>query len=184
MRAMLLIYFAVLSKTGGASFEDYSDIDNAPEGLFLQLQSSLARTLLYGCLNVLRKSLEGDAELAVVGPCASGSAVSLRFRNVDEASLDENLPSEVNRLSRRLLLPAAIPPGSTRLVGQLQDSMPGMTITPDANQSSSQTILLAHLEHAPLPAARIDVNLIGDFRKALTDEDETDSDTSDEQEES
>ena len=133
---------------------------------------------------VLRKSLEGDAELAVVGPCASGSAVSLRFRNVDEASLDENLPSEVNRLSRRLLLPAAIPPGSTRLVGQLQDSMPGMTITPDANQSSSQTILLAHLEHAPLPAARIDVNLIGDFRKALTDEDETDSDTSDEQEES
>ena len=46
---------AVLSKTGGAAFEDYSDIDNAPEGSFLQLRfAALAEAPPCRCLHVQR----------------------------------------------------------------------------------------------------------------------------------
>ncbi|MGI9470327.1 MAG: hypothetical protein ACR2NZ_02265, partial [Rubripirellula sp.] len=133
---------------------------------------------------VVRKSNDGETELAVVGSFASGSASNLRFRKLTDASFEESLPRDANRLLRRLLLPTAVPAGSTRLVGHIPASLPGMTITPESNQASSRTIVLAHLQHAPLPLAKVDVNLIGDFRKALTDEDEKTDDTADEQEES
>ena len=38
-----------------------------------------------------------------------------------------------------------------------------MTITPDANQTASQTIVLAHLKHPPIPAGQVDLNLISDM---------------------
>ena len=131
---------------------------------------------------VIRKSLDGEVELADVGSCVSGSASTLRFRVVNVDSVVENNPSDSSSLLQRLLLPAALPRGSMRLVARINTRLPGMSISPAANQVSSRTIVLAHLQHSPLPAAQVDINLIGDFRKALTDEDEKKSETSDVQE--
>ncbi len=38
----------------------------------------------------------------------------------------------------------------------------------------SQTVVLAHLKHAAIPATEVDENLVSDFVDVLTDEDESD----------
>jgi hypothetical protein len=83
------------------------------------------------------------------------------------------------RMIRRFASPAAMPSGSTRLVARIDASLPGMTISPDAYQTSSQTIVLAHLKHAPLPVLKADVNVIGDLRRVLGDDVDSDSEVQD-----
>jgi hypothetical protein len=49
-----------------------------------------------------------------------------------------------------------------RLVARIDAAMPGMTITPEATQRKSQTVVLAHLRHPEELPARPDVNLLSD----------------------
>lgn len=121
---------------------------------------------------VIEKSESGDVRYAVAGGCESGSAVALRFRESSSVpKLTDELPMQTAMLLARLSSPSAMANGSTRLVARLDSSLPGMTITPDAKQTLSQTIVLAHLKHAPLPEPQVDVNLIGDLRRVLGDDD-------------
>jgi hypothetical protein len=124
---------------------------------------------------VVRKSTRGEVQLAMVGPFQSGATARLRFADVDEPVITDELPMQTGTLIRRLGTSAAIPRGSTRLIGRIEGSLPGMTISPNANQRASQTIVLAHLQHPPLPTATVDVNLIGDLQSVLTDDDQTES---------
>lgn len=121
---------------------------------------------------VVEKSESGEVRIAMVGPCESGSTSKLRFRDISTPAITDELPMQTIRMIRRLASPAAMLQGSTRLIARIDGALPGMTITPDANQTSSQTIVLAHLKHAPLPDLKVDVNLIGDLRRVLTDKDE------------
>jgi len=79
------------------------------------------------------------------------------------------------RILRSLASPLAMPSGSIRLVARIDLSLPGMTITPQANQALAQTIVLAHLKHQAVAPSEVDDNLISDFVEVLTDElDQTD----------
>jgi hypothetical protein len=124
---------------------------------------------------VIDKANAGEVRIAMVGPCPSGSAVNLRFRDIAAPEIGDELPMQAMRIMRRLASAAAMPNGSTRLVARVDGSLPGMSITPDAIQNSAQTIVLAHLKHAPLPVPRVDLNLIGDLRRVLRDSDADDS---------
>lgn len=116
---------------------------------------------------VLEKSDTGEIRVATVGPCPGGSATKLRYREESALAFIDELPMQTARMILRLASPAAIPDGSARLVGRIDASLPGMEISPHANQASAQTIVLAHLKHAPLPVPQVDMNLIADFRPAL-----------------
>ena len=116
---------------------------------------------------VVDKSDAGTTRIATVGPCPSESAKKLRFREESKLAFIDELPMQTARMMLRLASPAAIASGSTRLVARIDASLPGMQITPNANQSSAQTIVLAHLKHAQIPVPQVDVNLIGDLRPAL-----------------
>ena len=116
---------------------------------------------------VIEKSDAGDVRIAMVGPCASQSATKLRFRDLSTPVITDELPMQTTQMILRLASPAAMPNGSSRLVARIDGSLPGMEITPDANQTSAQTIVLAHLKHAPLSVPEVDVNLIGDLRPVL-----------------
>lgn len=116
---------------------------------------------------VIEKSEAGEVRIAMVGPCTSQSATKLRFRDVSKPAITDDLPMQTIRILRRLSAPSAMANGSTRLVARIDASLPGVTILPEANQESAQTMVLAHLRHAPLPPPVVDVNLIGDFRPAL-----------------
>lgn len=120
---------------------------------------------------LIEKSAAGNVRFAVIGGCESGSAVKLRYRDVSP-QIPDDLPMQTAMVLGSLASPAAMPNGSTRLVARIDASLPGMTITPDAKQRSSQTVVLAHLKHAPLPELEVDMNLIGDLRKTLGDDEE------------
>jgi hypothetical protein len=121
---------------------------------------------------VVEKDAGGETTIAVVGSCASGSAVRLRFRPIDQVAIPQDLPMQAGLMIQGLASPESMPNGSTRLVERYDGALEGMTITPDTYQSSAQTIVLAHLKHPDRPQPQPDVNLIGDLRPVLTDEDE------------
>ena len=121
---------------------------------------------------VIEKSEEGEVLISSVGQCDSGSATKLRRRNADSVLVGNDLPMQAGRFLRRLAAPAAMHPGTSRLVARIDGSLPGMTITPEANQALAQTIVLAHLKHRSVPQVEIDENLISDFADVLSDQDE------------
>ncbi len=116
---------------------------------------------------VIEKADEDNVRVAVVGACTPGSIHPLRFRDVSTLAITDELPMQTVRMIRRLAAPAAMPNGSSRLVARIDGSLPGMAISPEANQFAAQTIVLAHLKHAPLPIPQIDLNLLSDLRNVL-----------------
>jgi hypothetical protein len=119
---------------------------------------------------LVEKAADGSVQVANVGMCDSGSAVGVRFREAEELSLSDEIPSQARRLLQLLGSSASMPNASMRVVGRMEQSLPGMTITPEASQRSSQTVLLAHLRLPPLPAPQKDLNLVSDLRSVLSDD--------------
>ncbi|TWU48372.1 hypothetical protein [Rubripirellula reticaptiva] len=114
---------------------------------------------------VIEKDAEGNIRVAVVGLVSPQSATTLRYLDWPEVNVSDELPMQTALLIRQLTLPSSIPSGSTRLVGRVSDAIDGMTITPKATQTLAQTIVLAHLKHAPLKPGQPDVNLKSDVSK-------------------
>ncbi len=121
---------------------------------------------------VIEKSAAGEVKISSVGSCQSGSTVNLRPKNAAAISLADDLPMQTARLIRRLASPSAMPNGTSRLLGRIDQALAGITIKPQANQTLSQTIVLAHLRHQPVPDPEVDDNLVSDFVAVLTDESE------------
>ncbi len=114
---------------------------------------------------VEKTGAEEIPRIAVVGACPPGSSTVLRFRSLAAPAVADELPMQTARLIRRLASPAAMPPDSSRLVGRIDGSLAGMTISPTANQSSAQTVVVAHLQYAALPKPKPDTNLLSQFQK-------------------
>jgi len=126
---------------------------------------------------VIEKSDSGETRISFIGPCDSGSTTTLRRKQIDTVSVAGDLPMQTGRFLRRLASPAAMHNGTSRLVARIDNSMPGMTITPEASQAVSQTVVLAHLKHRQKRPAEVDENLISQFADVLTDDDETKEDS-------
>lgn len=119
---------------------------------------------------IIEKSADNQVQIASLGMCESGIATSVRMRNAEDVTIADEIPG-VSRLMLQLLgSPESMPADSMRLVARIEQPIPGMTITPEASQRQTQTIVLAHLRHAPMGKPKKDVNLIGDLRKVLTDD--------------
>ena len=122
---------------------------------------------------VLEKDSDGTTRIATVGILSPQSSTKVSFEQRDSISVSEDLPMQADQVLRSIASPIAMPPGTMRLVARVDSTMPDMTITPNANQSSGQTIVLAHLKHAELPKPRPDVNLRMDMRRVMTGPRET-----------
>ncbi|GAA5506914.1 hypothetical protein [Novipirellula caenicola] len=123
------------------------------------------------------KSAENQIRLAVVGLCAAGSKNKLRFRDDAEVNVSADLPLQISHVMNAFLADKSIPPNSSRLVGRIEESLPGMTVTPQAKQHTAQTVVLANLRFPPSPEPKSDVNLVVDFQKSLTDPADSGSDS-------
>ncbi|NND95981.1 MAG: hypothetical protein HKN47_01480, partial [Pirellulaceae bacterium] len=122
---------------------------------------------------VLDKSPEGDVRIATVGILSPQSTTKLQFETRNAVSVSDDLPMQTAQMIRRVASPLVMAGGSTRMVGRYDGSIDGMSIAPSANQTSAQTIVLAHLKHSPLPDPKPDVNLISDFRRVQTGQQNT-----------
>ena len=54
--------------------------------------------------------------------------------------------------------------GEERLVARVDEVLPGETITPAASQVRGATLVVAHLDYAPLPAPQKDANTRHDIK--------------------
>ena len=114
---------------------------------------------------VVKKDMNGRTQIASVGVCLPDTTVALRFSESQVISVTEELPMQSDELLRRFASPASMMPGSARLVGRVDQSLEGLTITPSANQKAAQTIVLAHLQYAPKPELKPDINVRSQFVK-------------------
>jgi len=124
-------------------------------------------------VGVIRRNAQSDEiEVAWLGDLVPETKREVRFDQVDDQWLlfDQWTESPVLSLSptegevnlRHLLNTVKdvrqLKRGETRLIGWTEEDMPGMTITPAANQRTIRTMVVAHLQHAVLPAPRADKN--------------------------
>ncbi|EMI19406.1 putative membrane protein [Rhodopirellula maiorica SM1] len=131
---------------------------------------------------VVVKNAKDQTRLAVVGLCSAGSKTKLRFRDDAAVNVSTELPLQVSRVMNAFLADKSIPTDSSRLVGRIEESLPGMTVTPQAKQHIAETVVLANLRFPPLPEPKSDVNLIGDFRRSLTEPADSELQSEDESE--
>ena len=116
--------------------------------------------------------------IASVGLLKPGESVQLEFESRDDLEVSPSLPMQTASLMAQVSSAEGIPPGTTRLIARIDGSVEGMTISPQASQARSQTLLLAHLAHAPLAAPSKDTNLRTDFIRAVRKEtDDTEQET-------
>jgi hypothetical protein len=130
-----------------------------------------------------RRGLEGRW----IGQMLPGQSVALSERmstlptdklpfaqeRVDEAQVTGGDRLNLEPMFRLALDPQHIDDGETRLVARVDDVMPGQTITPAASQVRGATLVVAHLQYAPLPPPEKDLNTKRDFK---ADDDKPDDD--------
>ncbi|PQO26962.1 hypothetical protein C5Y96_19490 [Blastopirellula marina] len=121
---------------------------------------------------VRRNAQSNQIEVAWLGDLEPESKQEVRFGQADDQWLlfDEWTQSPVlslapteGEVNLRHMLNAVkdvrqLKKGETRLIGWTEEDMPGMTITPAANQRTIRTMVVAHLQHAALPTPKPDAN--------------------------
>ncbi len=104
---------------------------------------------------------------------------SCGFVRFEDVTLPDDLPMQVGLMLNRLASPDSIPSGSMRLVARYDGAIEGMTITPDTHSVFGPNGCAGASQAPCLAPTQVDVNLIGDFRQVLTDEDERPASESD-----
>lgn len=116
----------------------------------------------------------GDVRAGVTLPLRFGEAQSqsaLKIREWDESPVtttsERPMDGEVRLTglmalaSKRLLLF----PGDARLVGWIEEELPGIDVSPTAAQTTTRTMIIGHLRRGNLPPAARDVNIRTDYRE-------------------
>jgi hypothetical protein len=142
---------------------------------------------------VLRKTDSGALEVAYLGDLKSQSAAPVRFEPASDPKSPR--PSEWDksfvmsssierknedkgkvRLFRLVQLASErlrLNPGDMRLVAWTDEDLPGLEVSPVAPQTSSYTLVVAHLTRGQLPAPESDNNIADDYKNGI-DPDEPD----------
>jgi hypothetical protein len=76
---------------------------------------------------------------------------------------DEKEGVRLTRLARLAVEQLRLVPGDVRLVAWTDELLPGMSITPDAPQNTTHTLVLAHLVRGDMPKIRPDATVAEDF---------------------
>jgi len=135
---------------------------------------------VYGA-GVVRKTEQGQVEVAWLGTLKAGQSAAVEFTAKPESPSKELLwqdqrrlmlskgdgvlPKEVN-LERLLTLAeeaSALTPGQMRLVGWSTEAIPGLEILPTARQAKHAVLVVANLEHGPWQDPRPDANTRADI---------------------
>jgi len=136
-------------------------------------------------------------EAAWVGRLAAGAAQPLRFAPVSgriRFAGWEQAPATASRaakgsLSVRHLMEMAVSPaemaeGDTRLIGWVDQDLPGMRVEPAASQTRRAAVVVAHLEEGARPIARPDANISTLPVETLKEDEDEFLDDEDDQEQS
>lgn len=109
---------------------------------------------LYGCwIGTLQPGETKPVQFTQLDPEAFASE-----RATVATSADEQEQLDLEPLFQLAFSPQHIDVGEVRLVGRVDKVLPGVTIGPRAAQMRGASLVVAHLDHAPLPPPRRDTN--------------------------
>lgn len=114
---------------------------------------------------MVRRESGEKIKIAAIGDLSSNGQKSYQWQDSATVVVPSDLPMGIGDAMQRLISPANIEIGSSRLVARVEEPLGGLTITPDCQQVRSQTILLVHVGYADRPEIVPDQNLIDDFRR-------------------
>ena len=114
---------------------------------------------------VLRRNDSGQLQVAVVGSLSPGTKTGLRWKQSKHVPLPSGLPMQMTSVMRKVVAASHIKAGEVRLLGRMETPVDGMTILPSANQTESQTVLIAHLKYTEPLVPQRDQNLLSEFRE-------------------
>jgi hypothetical protein len=97
----------------------------------------------------------GSVPLAM--PTISGEKIFAKERD-EEAKTTKTARLNLEPMFRLALDPNNMAIGETRLIGRVDEVMPGQDVTPAASQVRGANLVVAHLEYAPPPTPKKDVN--------------------------
>lgn len=128
--------------------------------------------LLLEDAGVLHKTGADQWELAWVGSFPAAETAALRFRPVAgpdgyQASASEEARQVLRRLFELACHDRSLQTGDVRLIAWSRQSLPGLSIRPQASQESIRTLVLIHLRRGALPAPQPDRNLNAAIRTQL-----------------
>lgn len=102
---------------------------------------------------------QGQLRVAIVGPLPTSGTAELRFTDPGQFAGWSAAELNAEQMLGYVGQAGSLATGARRLVGRFAGSVPGMAITPAANQFRSQTVVIAHLNYPPSPKSRPDENL-------------------------
>ncbi|MEX0824802.1 MAG: hypothetical protein WD119_01475 [Pirellulaceae bacterium] len=124
---------------------------------------------------IFQKDEDGQVQVAMLGLVDPATEKPLRFGEGDRTAFAPELPLQIGVLMQRMASGTVLRRGEARLVARVEDCPTALSITPSAQQQQRETVLLAHLRHAPLPKPVPDESLVPQ-RPRAQDLDELDLD--------
>lgn len=116
---------------------------------------------------IRRASDKERLDVCWIGELRPGASAILYF-NSDDTTLAKKREEEMKGLPLKLLNleplfkvacdPRHLEPGEERLVGRVDEILPGSAVTPTASQTQGATLVVAHLKYGPLPNPAQDDN--------------------------
>jgi hypothetical protein len=126
---------------------------------------------LYG--KWIGQMLPGQSAAFSLQPIRLGKGqVPFKQERVDAQKLERSDKLNLEPMFRLALDPQHMEPGEVRLVARVDEVLPGETITPSASQVRGATLIVAHLEYAPLPPPAKDRNTKRDVKADTKNTDE------------
>ena len=111
---------------------------------------------------VIRKTMQGEIQVARIGEIQSGSRTELTFQPSFEQAIAQKTDGSHLNLDKLADLVSGkenLQPGEVRLIGVIPQPLPGLTVDPTASQPPrGATLVVAFLKEPALPEPRPDVN--------------------------
>jgi hypothetical protein len=136
---------------------------------------------------ILRRTADDKVEWAWVGNLAAGSSIKLSWKPVDNdggkhpewnfelaaAGVTDGPKLSLEGLAKIVRNAKLLEPGETRLVGLIEQPLPGLNVEPAASQTGrGATLVVCNLTHPQLELPKADVNSRRDFGPDINPEEQ------------
>ena len=118
----------------------------------------------------VRRASDGLIQTAPIENLNSGEQKQIQFLHSTEMERSGEMSVELEGLLNSLNSEERIQEGMVCLVARCDGSLNGISMAPNLDQYTGQTLVIIHLRTKPSPEPKKDLNLVSEFRERLDDE--------------
>ena len=118
----------------------------------------------------MRRASDGLIQTAPIENLNSGEQKQIQFLNSLDMERSGEMSIELEGLLNSLNSEERIQEGMVCLVARCDGSLKGISMAPNLDQYTGQTLVIIHLRTQASPDPKKDLNLVSEFRERLDDE--------------